>query len=188
MQQEILRSDITEISGAFRTHVTPVWTLKLLSSFFILRSFRLFLFYFPVCRVLETSTRPLTRCESCRGCPAVFSHPLIRTLSWFFSGRLAGETPQKVRSLSLWHLHSHTQPPLSGDYLEFIARLKTAKVSGEFHLLLLLPPQAVHQAEGVRRRQAQHISLFIQHQQLQQHHRRDRDSGGAGHSELLWTL
>lgn len=48
---------------------------------------------------------------------------------------------------------------------------------------LCFPHQAVHQAERVRQRQTEHLSFFIQHQQLQQHHRRNRSSGRTGDSE-----
>ena len=59
----------------------------------------------------------------------LLSHRLIRTFSGDFARPLVGETPEKVWSLSLIHLHSHIQPlrRLSGHHLEFSARLKAAE-------------------------------------------------------------
>lgn len=48
---------------------------------------------------------------------------------------------------------------------------------------LCFPSQAIHQAEGVQQRQTEHLSFFIQHQQLQQHHRRNGSTGRTGDSE-----
>ena len=72
------------------------------------------LFYFLylhlsyVRNIINTCTAPS---ESRRGSPAVFSRVPARTFSWVFTRGLTGESPEKVRSLSLVHLHSHIQPP-----------------------------------------------------------------------------
>ena len=82
--------------------------------------------------MLETlSTHPLARSEPSEGSPAVFSHGLIWTFSRDLTTGLAGETPEKDRSLSLGHLHSHIEPlqRMSRDYLELSARLKAALVT-----------------------------------------------------------
>lgn len=50
-------------------------------------------------------------------------------------------------------------------------------------VLLRFPHQAIYQAEGVQQRQAEYLSLLIQHQQLQQHHGRNGGSGRTGHCE-----
>lgn len=49
--------------------------------------------------------------------------------------------------------------------------------------LSVFTQQTVYQAEGLQQRQTEHLSVFVQHQQLQQHHRRNRSSGRTGDSE-----
>lgn len=46
-----------------------------------------------------------------------------------------------------------------------------------------VPQKALRQAERVRQQQTEHLSLLVQHQQLQQHHGGNGTSGGAGDGE-----
>ena len=74
------------------------------------------------------SMRPLTRDESSRESPALFSCGLIRTSSRVCTSGLAGETPENVPSNWLRNVCSHVRPLqiVLGDFPAFTAALTAA--------------------------------------------------------------
>ena len=79
-----------------------------------------FFFHFCICRVFEmSSTCPVSRGASSRRSPAVFSHELTSLSFFFYHG--AGSKNSRESPEPLWRV--------SGEYLLFLARLKTAKES-----------------------------------------------------------